>query len=232
MAKTLPLIIEKIFKKTEYKNEIETLFLVSIKDKNSDWSKTLLANREQIENLRNKLNILLDDLSIAEKLNISEEDGKKLSDTYAKDSNCQTCSYKESIICKTCFFTTQSPLERIMFRYLKEGGIYKFENQVALDFKGEVIYPIQSNSGDIPYDQAVLTVADFFLKYDKICIYVDGHTYHERTEEQATHDRNIDRKLQGLGYTVYRYTGKEIRENPKKIINDLQTDISKKSYRR
>ena len=175
--------------------------------------------------MRNKLNILLDDLSIAEKRNISEDDGKKLSDIYTKDSNCQTCTYKESIICKTCFFTTQSPVERIMFRYLKEGGIYKFENQVALDFKGEIVYPIQSNSGDIPYDQAILTVVDFFLKYDKICIYVDGHSYHERTEEQATHDRNIDRRLQSLGYTVLRYTGKEIKENPMKIINNLKEYI-------
>lgn len=114
MAKTLPLIIEKVFRKSEYKNETETLFLLYINEKNTDWSKTFLANREQIENFRNKLNHLLNDLSIAEKLNISKEDGMKLSDIYNTDSNCQTCSYNESITCEMCFFTTESPLERIM----------------------------------------------------------------------------------------------------------------------
>ena len=65
---------------------------------------------------------------------------------------------------------------------------------------------------------------DFFIenKQTKLCVYTDGHSYHERTEDQAKRDRNIDRKLQELGFQVLRYTGKEVNENPLKIINEIQ----------
>lgn len=56
----------------------------------------------------------------------------------------------------------------------------------------------------------------------KLCVYTDGHSYHERTEEQAQRDRNIDRKLQELGYQVLRYTGKDIHEKMDKIINEIK----------
>ena len=42
----------------------------------------------------------------------------------------------------------------------------------------------------------------------------DGHASHERTPEQATHDRARDRYMQSIGITVLRYTGREIVSNP------------------
>lgn len=42
----------------------------------------------------------------------------------------------------------------------------------------------------------------------------DGHDFHERTKEQAIADRSRDRRLQELGYTVYRFTGSEIYNDP------------------
>ncbi len=56
----------------------------------------------------------------------------------------------------------------------------------------------------------------------RLCIYTDGHTYHERTQYQAQRDRNIDRTLQELGYQVLRYTGKEINENIDKVVGDIK----------
>ena len=55
----------------------------------------------------------------------------------------------------------------------------------------------------------ILTIPDFYIETEKskMCIYADGHTYHERTENQALRDRNIDRELQKIGYKVLRYTG-------------------------
>lgn len=38
----------------------------------------------------------------------------------------------------------------------------------------------------------------------------DGHDYHERTKEQARHDKERDRYFQSLGLLVLRYTGSEI----------------------
>lgn len=42
----------------------------------------------------------------------------------------------------------------------------------------------------------------------------DGHDFHERTREQAEHDRRRDRSMQQNGMTVLRYTGSEIWRDP------------------
>lgn len=41
----------------------------------------------------------------------------------------------------------------------------------------------------------------------------DGHEFHERTKEQARHDRRRDRDVQGFGLPVLRFTGSEIYAN-------------------
>lgn len=48
----------------------------------------------------------------------------------------------------------------------------------------------------------------------KVIVECDGHEYHERTKEQARKDKSRDRKLQSIGYPVYRYTGSEIYGDP------------------
>lgn len=42
----------------------------------------------------------------------------------------------------------------------------------------------------------------------------DGHDYHERTKEQARHDKERDRYFQSIGLLVLRYTGSEIYRDP------------------
>jgi very-short-patch-repair endonuclease len=49
----------------------------------------------------------------------------------------------------------------------------------------------------------------------------DGHDFHERTKEQALADRSRDRRLQELGYTVYRFTGSEIYTDPMKCAEQI-----------
>lgn len=43
-----------------------------------------------------------------------------------------------------------------------------------------------------------------------IVVECDGHSFHERTKEQAARDRARDRELQSAGYRVFRFTGSEI----------------------
>lgn len=63
--------------------------------------------------------------------------------------------------------------------------------------------------------------ADFFidfLDWKRRRIYgvieCDGHDYHERTKDQARHDKQRDRYFQSLGIIVLRYTGSEIYRDP------------------
>ena len=74
----------------------------------------------------------------------------------------------------------------------------------------------------------ILTIPDFYIEKGdvRICIYADGHTYHERTESQAQRDRNIDRELQRLGYKVLRYTGNEIRKSCDKVIENIKENLT------
>lgn len=47
-------------------------------------------------------------------------------------------------------------------------------------------------------------------KRSGIVIECDGHNFHERTKEQAAHDKRRDRELLLAGYPVMRFTGSEI----------------------
>lgn len=44
----------------------------------------------------------------------------------------------------------------------------------------------------------------------RVVVECDGHDYHERTKEQASHDRKRDRAMQSAGYKVFRFTGSDI----------------------
>lgn len=61
----------------------------------------------------------------------------------------------------------------------------------------------------------------YFPKNLKIVIECDGHDFHEKTKEQAAHDKERDRYFTTSGYKVLRYTGSEICIDPEKIIRDV-----------
>lgn len=58
-------------------------------------------------------------------------------------------------------------------------------------------------------------------QYKKIVIECDGHEFHEKTKEQSSKDKKRDRELQKLGYTILRYSGSDIVNNPFQITKDL-----------
>lgn len=58
-------------------------------------------------------------------------------------------------------------------------------------------------------------------KHKYLAIECDGHDFHERTKEQAKKDRSKDRKLQELGFTVFRFTGSEIWADPMACANQI-----------
>lgn len=77
--------------------------------------------------------------------------------------------------------------------------------------------------------------ADFFVDFaEPICggrvfgaIECDGHDYHERTKEQAAHDKARDRYFQGLGLIVLRYTGSEIWRDAIKCASEAMATFAK-----
>jgi len=49
----------------------------------------------------------------------------------------------------------------------------------------------------------------------------DGFDYHDRTKEQATRDKQQERELMSLGFTVYRFSGTEIWADPEKCAKEV-----------
>jgi len=210
------------------KNYEKIEYLMYIVDGSTKWTQSYICSREELIAFRNHIDELLAKITTAELLNLPEKLAAEVDEHLKTDELCQGCKFRLSNSCPTCLFTLESPLERMLFMALKSDYI-NFIPQYPIDWNGNTI----SENEFVNYKQKgdfrkVLTVADFFIskKSIKLCVYTDGHTYHERTEEQAARDRNIDRKLQELGFVVLRYTGKEVRDNLPKIISDIKKWIS------
>ena len=103
-----------------------------------------------------------------------------------------------SFLTAECIFLlpNMTPIEQIAFFALKGRAPWEAMR----------IYP-QKTIGKYRVDFLV----DFeFNRHEKIIVECDGHAFHEKTKEQAQHDKKRDRELQALGYRVYRFTGSEI----------------------
>ena len=222
----IPIEIEKIkrIRKSFDDSEEVTEYLISVIEKGQNWKKTFRCELYGLTKLRDEISELIDSTTTAEKLNITNDNANILDKHYADDELCKNCDYKLTHHCLTCVFDLQSPLERKLFLALNKKYI-RFETQYPLNWKGENI-SIAGKSYNNPKNdfKEVLTVVDFYIeKRDvRLCIYTDGHTYHERTEEQAQRDKRIDRKLQELGFQVLRYTGKDVNENIEIIVDEIK----------
>lgn len=74
---------------------------------------------------------------------------------------------------------------------------------------------------------------DFLITYKnsekqvlRLAVECDGHDFHERTKEQAARDRTRDRRLQSMGYVIYRFTGSEIFASPQRCVAELAKIIA------
>lgn len=58
----------------------------------------------------------------------------------------------------------------------------------------------------------------------KIIVECDGYQYHS-SKEKFTRDRQRDRKLNALGYTVLRFSGSEIHRDPPSVAGELMAHL-------
>ena len=55
----------------------------------------------------------------------------------------------------------------------------------------------------------------------RVAVECDGHDFHERTKQQAAHDKSRDRFLLEQGWPVMRFTGSEIHKNAPACANQV-----------
>lgn len=67
-----------------------------------------------------------------------------------------------------------------------------------------------------------------FGKSVSLAVECDGHEYHERTKEQAEHDRRRDREFQRMGISILRFTGSEICRDTERCMQEVMEYIEAK----
>ncbi|WP_163713758.1 DUF559 domain-containing protein [Mangrovibacterium lignilyticum] len=196
-------------------------YKLSIKLDNWEMSREITENA--LKGLLEEINNVTGLTKISETFNCSGEDAKRIREFWDLRSNwtlCNKCKFKWHE-CFDCIIKCDSPLERnlllelraqeikpvIQRRINKDGSYYEFPKEIDFDH--------------------ILTIPDFYVEKEgaKLCVYADGHTYHERTEKQALRDRNIDRELQKLGFKVLRYTGQEIRKDVSLVVENIKINL-------
>lgn len=135
-----------------------------------------------------------------------------------------------------CLTQIDSKIEQLMFGILlglhvPEYGIYFETTQDDIDYT--------IHDGSNPYDSIVVDpqlpikgyVLDFMLSFYvndtfyHVGIECDGHAFHEKTKEQAAHDKKRDRELAAEGIQVLRFTGSEIWRDPIKVQKEIENYI-------
>lgn len=211
----------------DYKNPISIQLIEKGKYKISikldNWEMSREVTDKALKQLLEEINNATGLTKISETFDCSGKESQKIKAFWDARKNwtlCNTCKFKWKE-CFDCVIKCDSPLERdlllelrkqqikpIMQRRInKDGSFYEFPNEIDFD--------------------NILTIPDFYIEKNdlKLCIYADGHTYHERTEKQALRDRNIDRELQKLGFKVLRYTGHEIRKNCSLVVENIKVNL-------
>ena len=123
---------------------------------------------------------------------------------------------------------TQSPIEAMLLScILILWGLERIDNNGSTPFLAEKIVP-QYLEGNFKIDIAIIVD-----KYIKLAIECDGHEFHEKTKEQAAHDKSRKRYLTSKGWAVIEFTGSEIHKNPfdcARQVRDLTFDLHYKYW--
>lgn len=106
-----------------------------------------------------------------------------------------------------------TPIEKIMYAIL-----YRIQSSGQC----EIHIGIQEEIGNYRVDFLI----KFKNKNRKIIIECDGHDFHEKTKEQAKHDKERDRYFIANSYEVYHYTGSEIYNDFDNIEKQLKEIIA------
>jgi very-short-patch-repair endonuclease len=98
----------------------------------------------------------------------------------------------------------ETPIERMLREAIEKAGLPTPQMQYEM-FEGD----------------RLITKPDFAYPEQKIAIFADGFLYH-KSKESFERDRNIDRWLQGKGWTTLRFPGGLIYRNVQLCMYDIR----------
>jgi very-short-patch-repair endonuclease len=110
-----------------------------------------------------------------------------------------------------------SPIEQI---FLMEWHFLKVDEQYGVKIRPQRELKLDGQSYTI----------DFMVESPngkvRLAVELDGHDFHERTKEQAAHDRARERAIVRHGYAIFRFTGSEVFRNPRRCVEEVVAMIA------
>lgn len=132
-----------------------------------------------------------------------------------KIEQVSSCFYFSEVCAVFDYYIAQdkplTPIEKVMLAIL-----------LKIQDKCGICVEPQMKIGKYRVDFLVTFLRD---KKRKIIIECDGHDFHEKTKEQAKHDKERDRYFTAEGYEIYHYTGSEIYNDFDEIEDQLENII-------
>lgn len=127
-----------------------------------------------------------------------------------------------------------SPIEQIFyitFSYIQALNSNCFPNQEPSEVMLNDGAPWCPGLGIYPQRKIGKYRVDFLISYqnpfkvsqesNQVIVECDSQQFHDRTEKERRYEKTRDRFLQSKGYQVFRFTGKEIIDDPIKIVLEI-----------
>lgn len=120
----------------------------------------------------------------------------------------------------SCMEDCKSPIEQIMALALDEtlNSAWVIHKEIRLGLEISEIRsqdPVKAQSGNTYIPDFSIPVWNISKREGKMFVVeCDGHEFHEKTKEQVQHDKARERELIAEGFTVIRFSGSEIYNNP------------------
>ena len=121
----------------------------------------------------------------------------------------------------------ESPIEEVMLLALALAGEAESDSGVEMQVRepspfDHICHVLVNPQYVVGKYRVDFRVAAYWTRFDdenlvdehwcrgEVLVECDGHDFHERTKEQASHDKRKDRDLQAAGFKVFRYTGSDV----------------------
>jgi very-short-patch-repair endonuclease len=163
------------------------------------------------------------------------EFGERFGQFVQEAAQGEAIRYEEEVysICRAC----ESPIEALLVAALYKHGKIGCENfhfRAAEDvgsippFDEAAFVYTQARVGDYRADILILDASlPLELREPRwMIVECDGHDYHERTKEQARHDKKRDRFFTSKDFKVLRFTGSEIWADPDACAEEIAENLA------
>lgn len=137
----------------------------------------------------------------------------------SSSTDCIAESPIEKILCAALCIAKSSSFLKYPSPREEDSGRFWSLDQYNSDFFDKIILNksvFELNKIKYRIDIALYTTGGM-----KIAIECDGHDFHERTKQQAKHDKERDRWFQSNGWFVARFTGSEIYKDPFEVVSQI-----------